>query len=109
MSNTRTLLAAIPVTALALALAACSPPEESPPMDPPADVETTPADDPWTQAETDDPTRVDPVDPWDQQMPPEDGPPTLDQPPTMIEPTTDPTDEQVPPPEPEDAGDPIDP
>lgn len=103
MSNPRHLFTAIPVAALALALAACTPPEESPPMDPPADVETAPADDPWTQPEVDDPVPADPVDdPWEQPMPPED------QPPTPIDPTMDPVDEQMPPPEPEEVIDPVD-
>lgn len=109
MSNTRQLFTAIPLATLALALAACTPPEEAPPMDPPASVETAPADDPWTQPEADAPTTIDPTDdPWGQPMP-EDQPPTVDQPPTMIDPTLDPVDEQMPPPEPEEVVDPVDP
>lgn len=104
MPNTRTLLA-VPLAALALALAACSPPEESPPMDP-AD-NAAPAEDPWTAPETGDPVRIEPVDP--QETPPEDRPPSFEQPPTVIEPVTDPTEDEVQPPEPEDAGDPVDP
>lgn len=107
--KTRTLLTALPLATLALALAACTPPEEAPPLDPPPETQSVPAEDPWTVPETGDPARTDPVDPWDQDMPPEDGPPTLDQPPTMIEPVEDPTEDEVPPPEPEDAGDPVDP
>lgn len=113
MSKIRPLLTAIPVATLALALAACTPPEESPPMDPdqPADVETAPANDPWAQPETDDQLPVDPTeDPWDEPLPPEDGMPPEDQPPQMIDPTMNPTDEQIPPPDPEDGvADPVDP
>ena len=105
MSKTRTLLAG-PLASLALALAACSPPEESPPMDP-AD-NAAPADDPWTAPEAGDPARADP-DPRDRETPPEDRPPSFEQPPTVIEPVTDPTEDEVQPPEPEDAGDPVDP
>lgn len=107
MSNTPVLLKAAPLAVLALALAACGPSEEEPRMDQPAQIQTTPDNDPQTQPATGDPSQVDPVDPWDQQQPiPEDRPPTLDQ---TVPPTVDPTDEQVPPPDPEDAGDPIDP
>lgn len=110
MSNRNSLITTIPLAALALALAACSPPEESPPMDPaPAQLETPPANDAWSQPETADPAAADPVDAWDQEAPPEDGPPTLADPIPPMDPTIDPTEDEVPPPEPEDAGDPVDP
>lgn len=106
MPKTRILLT-VPLASLALALAACSPPEESPPMDP-AD-NATPADDPWTAPETGDPVRADRDDPRNPERLPQDRPPSFEQPPTVIEPVTDPTEDEVPPPEPEDAGDPVDP
>ncbi|MEZ0471852.1 hypothetical protein [Luteimonas salinilitoris] len=86
---------ALPLAAaLTLSLAACTPPEETPPMDEPAEP-TEPAGDsgyaPPPTDDTTDPTTdpmqdPSPVDPMDPNAPPPE----------------DPTDEQVPPEDPED-------
>lgn len=103
MNNRYRIATAIPVALLALGLGACNSQEDPQMMDQPAMIDGTPDNDPATG----DPTRVDRVDAYGEDQPvPMDRPPTFEE---GMPPTEDPTDEQVPPPDPEDAGDPVDP